>query len=46
MIRYSISESTFHRYRREAIAALARELARQEELAARARAGTSSANPG
>ena len=46
MIRYSISESTFHRYRREAIAALARELARQEELAARARVGTSSANPG
>ena len=32
MTRYSISESTFHRYRREAIRALASELARQEEI--------------
>ena len=31
MTRYSISESTFHRYRREAIRALASELARDEE---------------
>lgn len=32
MTRHSISESTFHRYRREAIRAVASELARQEEL--------------
>ena len=32
MTRRSISESTFHRYRREAIRALASELAQQEEL--------------
>ncbi len=34
MTRYSISESTFHRLRREAISLLARELQRQEELCA------------
>lgn len=32
MLRHSISESTFHRNRREAIAVLARELQRQEDL--------------
>ncbi|MBI2887362.1 MAG: hypothetical protein HYY02_09150 [Chloroflexi bacterium] len=32
MVRHSVSESTFHRYRRDAIVALAGEMARQEEL--------------
>ena len=31
MVRLSLPESTFHRYRREAVAALARELEEQEE---------------
>jgi hypothetical protein len=37
MTRHSISESTFHRNRREAVAILARELARQEDLLGRSR---------
>jgi hypothetical protein len=32
MVRHSISESTFHRYRREAARLLGQELARQEEM--------------
>jgi hypothetical protein len=35
MIRLSLPESTFHRYRREAVAALARELKEQEDQTAR-----------
>jgi hypothetical protein len=35
MVRHSISESTFHRKRREAIGILAHELARQEEIVSR-----------
>lgn len=35
MVRNSISESTFHRQRREAISAVARELTKQEELLCR-----------
>jgi hypothetical protein len=35
IVRHGISESTFHRNRREAIAMLARELMRREDLAAR-----------
>ena len=31
MVRLSLPESTFHRYRREAVAALARELKEQED---------------
>ena len=44
MTRYSISESTFHRYRREAIRALASELARGEEILSREQA-TSEPSP-
>lgn len=32
MVRHSISETTFHRNRRQAISAVARELAKQEDL--------------
>jgi hypothetical protein len=38
MARYSISESTLHRYRRDAIRAVAQDLTAQEEALARARA--------
>jgi hypothetical protein len=39
MMRHNIAESTFHRYRRDAIRVLAQELLRQEELLAQPRNG-------